>query len=106
MDSNRVLAPESANRTAKAAADRQKRLDRSLVRSVAWNAVSDWGTQIFSWLAFLEVMRLLTPADFGIAALAVQLMPYLGQITGFGIPRAVVALPAFTDNELSQLTSD
>ncbi|MGA9386052.1 MAG: oligosaccharide flippase family protein, partial [Candidatus Sulfotelmatobacter sp.] len=80
-------------------------LDRSLARSVAWNAASDWGTQIFTWLAFLEVMRLLTPADFGVAALAIILMPYLGQITGFGIPRAVVALPPLSDDQLSQLTT-
>ncbi|MGO9085969.1 MAG: lipopolysaccharide biosynthesis protein [Candidatus Sulfotelmatobacter sp.] len=86
-----------------AGADRHS-LDRSLVRSVAWNAASDWGTQIFTWLAFLEVMRLLTPADFGIAALAILLMPYLGQIMGFGIPRAVVALPAFSEDQLAQLT--
>jgi len=80
-------------------------LDRSLVRSVAWNAASDWGTQIFTWLAFLEVMRLLTPADFGIAALAILLMPYLGQITGFGIPRAVVALPPLSEDQLAQLAT-
>ena len=56
----------------------RKSLDSSLVRSVAWNAASDWGTQIFTWLAFLEVMRLLTPTDFGIAALALIMMPFLG----------------------------
>jgi len=79
--------------------------DRSLVRSVAWNAACDWGSQIFSWLAFLVVMRLLTPADFGIAALAVLLMPYLGQITGLGIPRAVVQLRELSDHQLAQLTA-
>ena len=83
----------------------RKSLDSSLVRSVAWNAASDWGTQIFTWLAFLEVMRLLTPTDFGIAALAVIMMPFLGQITGFGIPRAVVALPPLSEDQLAQLTT-
>lgn len=83
----------------------RKSLDHSLVRSVAWNAASDWGTQIFTWLAFLEVMRLLTPTDFGIAALAVIMMPFLGQITGFGIPRAIVALPPLSEDQLAQLTT-
>lgn len=87
------------------AASNVSSLDRSLVRSVAWNAVSDWSTQIISWLVFLAVMRLLAPADFGIAALAIILVPYLGQITGLGIPRAVVALPKFNDDQLAQLTA-
>lgn len=79
--------------------------DRSMVRSVAWNAASDWGSQIFSWLAFLEVMRLLTPADFGIAALALIMMPYLAQLAGLGIPRAVVQLRELSDDQLAQLTA-
>ena len=31
-------------------------------------------------------------------------MPFLGQITGFGIPRAVVALPSLSEDQLAQLT--
>ena len=65
---------------------------RSLLHSVAWNAGSDWASQLFSWSAFLIVMRLLAPADFGVAAMAVLLIPYLGQLTSFGIPRMVVTL--------------
>lgn len=79
--------------------------DRSLARSVAWNAASDWGTQFFTWLAFLVVMRLLTPADFGIAALAGILMPYLGQLTGLGLPRAVVVLRDLTEDQLAQMNT-
>lgn len=77
--------------------------DRSFVRSIAWSASADWVTQIFSWLSFLIVMRLLTPADFGTAALAVLLMPYLKKIADFGISRAVVNLPDLTDDQLAQL---
>jgi len=80
-------------------------LDHSLVRSVAWNAAADWGTQIISWFVSLEVMRLLAPQDFGIAALALVLLPFLGQIAGLGIPRAIIALPAFTEHQLAQLSS-
>src|SRR5208283_3432528 len=79
--------------------------DRSLASSVAWNAICDWGSQIVSWAAFLVVMRLLTPADFGIAALAVITLSYLGQVTGFGIQRAVVALRYLTAEQLAQLNS-
>jgi teichuronic acid exporter len=80
-------------------------LDQSLVRSVGWNAAASWTIQIVSWLISLEVARLLTPADFGIAALTVLLMPHLGVFMGLGIPRAVVALPPMSDDQLAQLTA-
>ena len=79
--------------------------DRSLVSSIAWNATADWITQIFSWLSFLVVMRLLSPADFGIAAIATLLLPYLVRITGFGIPRAIVNIRTLTDEQLAQLNT-
>jgi len=79
--------------------------DRSLADSVVWNAVCDWGSQILSWASFLVVMRLLTPADFGIAGLAAITLTYLGQITGFGIQRGVVALRDLTRDQLSQLNA-
>lgn len=79
--------------------------DQSLVRSVAWNAGGDWASQIFSWLSFLIVMRLLAPADFGVAAMAVLLTPYLGQLTSFGIPRTVVTLRHLTKDQLGQLNT-
>jgi teichuronic acid exporter len=106
LDPKLAIAPQSvAESIPDATAPPGSSNDRSLVRSVAWNAASDWGTQIFSWLAFLIVMRVLTPADFGVAALALLLMPYLGQITGFGIPRAVVMLRDLSENQLAQLTA-
>lgn len=79
--------------------------DRSLVQSVAWNAGSDWASQIVSWASFLVVMRLLAPADFGVAAMAALLTPYLGQLTSFGIPRTVVTIRNLTDDQLGQLNT-
>jgi len=79
--------------------------DRLLVRSIAWSAASDWATQIFTWLAFLQVMRLLTPADFGIAGMAGILMPYMGQLTGLGLPRAVITIRDLTEDQLAQMNT-
>ena len=81
------------------------KLDHSLFRSIAWNAAGDWGTQIFTWLMFLVVMRLLTPKDFGVVAVAGILMPYLSQLTGLGFARAVVALRDLTDDQLAQMNT-
>ena len=79
--------------------------DRHLLRSLLWSAGGDWGTQIFTWMGFLVVMRLLTPADFGIAAMANILMPYFGQLTGLGLPRSVIVIRDLTDDQLSQMNT-
>jgi PST family polysaccharide transporter len=80
-------------------------MDHSLLRSVAWNAMADWVSQIFSWLSFLIVIRLLTPADFGIVNMALVLLPFLQYIATFGIGRAIITLRNLTEEQLAQLNS-
>jgi len=79
--------------------------DRSLAHSVFWNAVGDWGSQILGWAGFLVVVRLVPPSDFGLAAMAVLLLPYMNLVTALGIPRAVVTLRDLTEEQLAQLNS-
>jgi teichuronic acid exporter len=80
-------------------------MDRSLLTSVAWNATGDWVSQIFSWLSFLIVIRLLNPADFGIVNMALVLLPFLQYVSTFGIARAIVTLRNLTDEQLAQLNT-
>jgi len=80
-------------------------MDHSLLRSVAWNAMADWVSQIFSWLSFLIVIRLLTPADFGIVNMALVLLPFLQYIATFGIGRSIITLRNLTEEQLAQLNS-
>ncbi len=79
-----------------------RKMDHSLFRSVAWNAASDWISQIFTWALFLITIRLLSPADFGLLALQVVLLP-LGYTSTLGIGRAVVTLRELTEDQISQL---
>jgi teichuronic acid exporter len=79
--------------------------DRSLAHSVVWNAIGDWGSQILSWAGFLIVVRFVPPSDFGIAAMAVLLLPYMNLVTAFGIPRAVVTFRDLTEQQLAELSS-
>jgi O-antigen/teichoic acid export membrane protein len=79
--------------------------DRSLAHSVVWNAAGDWLSQLLSWAAFLIVVRVVPPADFGIAAMAVLLLPYMNLVIAFGIPRAVVTLRDLSEHQLAQLNS-
>jgi O-antigen/teichoic acid export membrane protein len=83
----------------------RKRLDESLAKSLAWKAVADWTSQILTWSSLLIVVRLLTPADFGIVGMAVVLLPYLRFLSDFGISRTVVTLRDLTEDQLAQLNS-
>lgn len=79
--------------------------DRSLVGSLAWKAIGDWVSQIFSWVSLLIVVRLLTPADFGLVAMAMALLPYLRCIGDFGVSRVIINFPDLTEEEIGQLNS-
>src|SRR5580692_2782988 len=82
-----------------------QRLDRSLAHSLAWRAGADWFSQILSWSSFLIVVRLLTPADFGLVAMAMVLCSYLRYLGEFGIPQTIVTLRDLTEDQLAQLNS-
>jgi PST family polysaccharide transporter len=82
-----------------------RRMDQSLARSLAWRAGADWFSQILSWSSFLIVVRLLTPADFGIAAMAMVLWAYLRYLGEFGIPQTIVTLRDLSQDQLAQLNS-
>ncbi|HLV87856.1 MAG TPA: lipopolysaccharide biosynthesis protein [Candidatus Sulfotelmatobacter sp.] len=81
-----------------------KARDRSMLSSIAWNAASDWISQIITWTLFLVVLRILSPADFGLLALQVVLMP-LGYTSSLGIGRAIVTLRDLTEDQISQLNT-
>jgi len=94
-------ATESAAHTAASA----RRMDQSLAHSLAWRAGADWFSQVLSWTSFLIVVRLLTPADFGIAAMAMVLWAYLRYLGEFGIPQTIVTLRDLSEDQLAQLNS-
>src|SRR5580704_2067525 len=87
------------------AAASARRMDQSLAHSLAWRAGADWFSQILSWCSFLIVVRLLTPADFGIAAMAMVVWAYLRYLGEFGIPQTIVTLRDLTEDQLAQLNS-
>jgi teichuronic acid exporter len=92
-----LLVPEAVSST--------QRMDQSLAHSLAWRAGADWFSQILSWASFLIVVRLLTPADFGIVAMAMVLWSYLRYFGEFGIPQTIVTLRDLTEDQLAQLNS-
>lgn len=96
---------EVERETTAGAAAQLSKLDHSLAGSLAWSALGNWSTQIFSWASFLIVARLLSPADFGVVSMAAVLFLYLRYVGEFGIPQTVVTLRDLTDQQLAQLNT-
>ena len=109
MDPHETIAPEPRKTLSKLLSRNvpmpASEMDRSLINSLAWRAAGDWISQIFSWASLLIIVRLLTPADFGIIGMAVILFPYLRYISEFGIPRAIITLPNLTEDQIAQLNT-
>jgi teichuronic acid exporter len=83
----------------------RSKMDRSLAHSIAWRAAANWASQILSWASFLVVVRLLAPADFGIAAMSLVFVPYLRYLGEVGIPTTVITFRDMTDDQLAQLNT-
>lgn len=78
-------------------------LDRSLVRGIAWTGVGKWATQIISWISTPIVARLLSPADYGVASMALVYIGLVLLINEFGLGSAIVQRRDLTEDQLARL---
>jgi PST family polysaccharide transporter len=74
-----------------------------LARGVAWIGAFRWTAQVLSWAATLVVIRLLAPADYGIAGLATAFIGVAAILSELGLGTAVVALPTVSREQAGQL---
>jgi len=107
LDPPEALVPKPEEYSTAAVVDRSTvpGLDHSLASSLAWKLVADWSSQILSWTAFFVVVRVLSPADFGIVAMAMVLFTYLRLVGEFGIPQTIVVRRDLTEPQLAQLNT-
>jgi teichuronic acid exporter len=77
----------------------------TLASNLAWRAAANWSSQIVSWAALLVVVRLLSPADFGLVGMSVTLFWYLKFLGAFGITPTVVRHRDLTPEVLAQLNT-
>ena len=78
-------------------------LDRSLVRGLAWTGGGKWLIQIISWIATPIVARLLSPADYGVAGMAMVYVGLVQLVTDFGLGAAIVQRRELDDDQIAQL---
>src|SRR6266850_1496582 len=84
-------------------ARRSARGGTSLAGAFAWTAGAKWGSQVLTWAATLLIVRLLTPHDYGIIALAGVILGLLTILNDFGLDLAIVAYRELTESEMAQL---
>lgn len=82
-----------------------REMDGSLIRGVAWTGGVRWATQVASWLSTLVVIRLLTPADYGIMGMATLYLGLVQLLSEFGVGAAVVTLRDLSKRQVAQLNT-
>lgn len=80
-------------------------LDRSLVSGIAWTVVLRWVAKAVSWTATLYVARVLSPADFGIVAMATVPIGLARLMGDFGLEAILVQNRALGQAQLAALAS-
>ncbi|WP_194409373.1 lipopolysaccharide biosynthesis protein [Microbacterium cremeum] len=65
-------------------------LGRKFLGSAGWVLVEQWSTKIVSLLLFAVLARLLTPADFGLVALATSVIAILQVFVNSGFSKALI----------------
>jgi PST family polysaccharide transporter len=87
-----------------ATADRA-RLDRSLVRGLAYTGAVKWLGQVLAWASTLVVARLLTPADYGLVGMASVYIGLIALVNEFGLGTAIIVRQDLSDDQLTQLNT-
>jgi O-antigen/teichoic acid export membrane protein len=59
--------------------------------------------QICSWAITIVVIRLLSPADYGLLAMATVFVEFFGMMAQFGVGAAIVQAPVISERELRQM---
>ena len=67
-----------------------KTLDSCFVHALVWTGSMKWAAQLLAWGATLILVRLLTPADYGLMGLVTVFMTFVTLASEFGIGSAIV----------------
>jgi O-antigen/teichoic acid export membrane protein len=81
------------------------KLDRSMVRAIAWTGAAQWAAQVFSWISTVYVARLLTPNDYGVFAMATIYTGFISLISEFGVGSAVIIMRDLGPRQLAELNT-
>ena len=72
-------------------------------RAVIWRSGSQIVAQLVQWAATFLVIRILSPADYGLFAMTQVVLVLLNMLNGYGLASGLVRQPAVSDREVRQL---
>src|SRR5438552_13344262 len=78
-------------------------LGRVLTRGVMWLGLFRWSAQLLSWGGTLLVLRILTPADYGILGMTTYFVGLTSVLSEFGIGSALLASRELSVTAVRQL---
>jgi O-antigen/teichoic acid export membrane protein len=78
-------------------------LDRSLFSGIAWTVVFRWAAQAVSWAATLYVVRVLSPGDYGLVAMATVPIGLARLVEDLGLDAVIVQNRRLSENQLASL---
>jgi teichuronic acid exporter len=78
-------------------------LDRSLVTGIGWTAIFRWAAQIVSWGGTLYAARILSPADFGVIAMAMVPIGLVRMIEDFGFDAVILQNRDLSSEQVARL---
>lgn len=76
------------------------KLHTEILRGLKWTAGVKLGSQLITWGITVYVMRLLSPADYGLVAMATVFLALLGMLAELGLGPALVRSPELSEPTL------
>jgi O-antigen/teichoic acid export membrane protein len=87
------------------AVDQGWSLDRSLVRGIAWTGAVKWLSQVLSWVSTIVVVRLLSPADYGLIGMATTYLALVTLINELGLGAAIITHRDLSEDQIRQINT-
>ncbi len=78
-------------------------LDRTLFAGIAWTAALRWLGQVVSWSATLYAVRVLTPSDYGLVAMATIPIGLARMVENFGLESVVLQDASLAKEQVARL---
>lgn len=75
-------------------------LHQTFIAGFRWIAASRLVVQVISWIGTLYVMRLLSPADYGLAAICSSVVTVAVLVSEFGFGTAIIQAPALSRQQI------
>lgn len=72
---------------------------------MAWMGAVKWAGQLVAWISTFVVVRILTPADYGVVGSATLYLGLLTVVSEFGIGSAIITLRTLTPTQLRQINT-